>query len=248
MLGGYPAATGHAVGGARLKELSNRRHGPRPGEGRAGRRRQWRGDRKSEEHERALPASDTHCPCSVLGTSGCSTEGPSPQLAPPKGERESVSRGLALRGPSIAAACLPLMASASQMPAEDTAVRKQTQLCVGVQDRRDVDSGVELSLGADRVTDRVALRPPPTGYQIAYRLASSSPNTFTTVEVGATVRQFTATELAPESAYTFRLSAKTRQGWGEPLEATVITTEKRGKTLRPKFTVTDSRGRIDELE
>lgn len=75
-------------------------------------------------------------------------------------------------------------------------------------------------------------RPPP-GYQIAYRLASSSPNTFTTVEVGATVRQFTATELAPESAYVFRLSAKTRQGWGEPLEATVITTEKRGETRRP---------------
>lgn len=43
------------------------------------------------------------------------------------------------------------------------------------------------------------------------------------------MRQFTATELAPESAYIFRLSAKTRQGWGEPLEATVITTEKRGK-------------------
>ncbi|KAK2117051.1 hypothetical protein P7K49_003937 [Saguinus oedipus] len=70
------------------------------------------------------------------------------------------------------------------------------------------------------------------GYQIAYRLASSSPHTFTTVEVGATVRQFTATDLAPESAYIFRLSAKTRQGWGEPLEATVITTEKRGKTYR----------------
>lgn len=75
---------------------------------------------------------------------------------------------------------------------------------------------------------------PPTGYQIAYRLASSSPDTFTTVEVGATVRQFTATELAPESAYVFRLSAKTRQGWGEPLEATVITTEKRGEAWRPR--------------
>lgn len=47
------------------------------------------------------------------------------------------------------------------------------------------------------------------------------------------MRQFTATELAPESAYVFRLSAKTRQGWGEPLEATVITTEKRGETRRP---------------
>ncbi|KAF4793639.1 hypothetical protein TURU_109254 [Turdus rufiventris] len=65
------------------------------------------------------------------------------------------------------------------------------------------------------------------GYQVAYRLASSSPNKFTTVEVGSTVRQFTATDLSPESAYIFRTSAKTRQGWGEPLEATVITTEKR---------------------
>ncbi|XP_027944298.1 protein sidekick-1 [Eumetopias jubatus] len=72
------------------------------------------------------------------------------------------------------------------------------------------------------------------GYQIAYRLASSSPNTFTTVEVGATVRQFTATELVPESAYIFRLSAKTRQGWGEPLEATVITTEKRERPAPPR--------------
>lgn len=51
------------------------------------------------------------------------------------------------------------------------------------------------------------------------------------------VRQFTATELAPESAYIFRLSAKTRQGWGEPLEATVITTEKRGKLPDPDLTV-----------
>nr|XP_060640507.1 protein sidekick-1-like [Anolis sagrei ordinatus] len=68
------------------------------------------------------------------------------------------------------------------------------------------------------------------GYQIAYRLATSNPNKFTTVEVGSTVRQFVATDLLPESAYIFRASAKTRQGWGEPLEATVITTEKRGKT------------------
>lgn len=83
----------------------------------------------------------------------------------------------------------------------------------------------------------LTLFPAPTGYQIAYRLASGSPHTFTTVEVGATVRQFTATELAPESAYIFRLSAKTRQGWGEPLEATVITTEKRGKPPDPHLTV-----------
>lgn len=96
----------------------------------------------------------------------------------------------------------------------------------GWQERR-VCGGVDM-------TDTWPSCPPQTGYQIAYRLASSSPNTFTTVEVGATVRQFTATELAPESAYIFRLSAKTRQGWGEPLEATVITTEKRGKTQGPR--------------
>ncbi|XP_074056656.1 protein sidekick-1 isoform X4 [Macrotis lagotis] len=72
------------------------------------------------------------------------------------------------------------------------------------------------------------------GYQIAYRLATSSPNKFTTVEVGSTVRQFTATDLTPESAYIFRASAKTRQGWGEPLEATVITTEKRDRPAPPR--------------
>nr|XP_034986871.1 protein sidekick-1 isoform X4 [Zootoca vivipara] len=72
------------------------------------------------------------------------------------------------------------------------------------------------------------------GYQIAYRLATSSPNKFTTVEVGSTVRQFVATDLLPESAYIFRASAKTRQGWGEPLEATVITTEKRERPAPPR--------------
>ncbi|XP_039216202.1 protein sidekick-1 isoform X2 [Crotalus tigris] len=72
------------------------------------------------------------------------------------------------------------------------------------------------------------------GYQIAYRLASSSPNKFTTVEVGSTVQQFAATDLIPESAYIFRALAKTRQGWGEPLEATVITTEKRERPAPPK--------------
>ncbi|XP_037669666.1 protein sidekick-1 isoform X2 [Choloepus didactylus] len=87
---------------------------------------------------------------------------------------------------------------------------------------------------------RVVWQPPEEpngiilGYQIAYRLASSSPNTFTAVEVGATVRQFTATDLVPESAYVFRLSAKTRQGWGEPLEATVLTTEKRERPAPPR--------------
>ncbi|RMC17644.1 hypothetical protein DUI87_05308 [Hirundo rustica rustica] len=93
---------------------------------------------------------------------------------------------------------------------------------------------VKLVFPEVRLTSvRIVWQPPEEpngvilGYQVAYRLASSSPNKFTTVEVGSTVRQFTATDLSPESAYIFRTSAKTRQGWGEPLEATVITTEKR---------------------
>ncbi|XP_030874579.1 protein sidekick-1 [Leptonychotes weddellii] len=90
------------------------------------------------------------------------------------------------------------------------------------------------AIGAGPWSEAVRGRTRESGYQIAYRLASSSPNTFTTVEVGATVRQFTATELAPESAYIFRLSAKTRQGWGVPLEATVITTEKRERPAPPR--------------
>uniref|UniRef100_A0A8C0T5D3 Sidekick cell adhesion molecule 1 n=1 Tax=Canis lupus familiaris TaxID=9615 RepID=A0A8C0T5D3_CANLF len=84
---------------------------------------------------------------------------------------------------------------------------------------------------------RIVWQPPeePNGIilgkerEIAIRLISS---VFMTC--GATVRQFTATELAPESAYVFRLSAKTRQGWGEPLEATVITTEKRERPAPPR--------------
>nr|XP_015215986.1 PREDICTED: protein sidekick-1 isoform X1 [Lepisosteus oculatus]XP_015215987.1 PREDICTED: protein sidekick-1 isoform X1 [Lepisosteus oculatus] len=72
------------------------------------------------------------------------------------------------------------------------------------------------------------------GYQIAYRLAASDPNKFITVEVGSNARQFTVTGLAPESAYVFRISAKTQQGWGSPAQAVVITTEKRDRPQPPK--------------
>ncbi|XP_075422091.1 protein sidekick-1 isoform X2 [Ascaphus truei] len=72
------------------------------------------------------------------------------------------------------------------------------------------------------------------GYQIAHRLATSSVNKFVTVEVGSAVRQFTAMDLTPEQAYVFRTSAKTRQGWGESLEAMVITTEKRERPAPPR--------------
>lgn len=66
------------------------------------------------------------------------------------------------------------------------------------------------------------------GYQVAYRLDSGDPNKFTTVEVGADTTQFTASGLLPESAYIFRISAKTQQGWGTAAQAVVITTEIRG--------------------
>ncbi|XP_078414728.1 protein sidekick-1 isoform X2 [Cetorhinus maximus] len=65
------------------------------------------------------------------------------------------------------------------------------------------------------------------GYQIAYRLATAERNKFIITEVSSNVRQYSATKLTPESAYVFRVSAKTRQGWGEPVEAVVITTETR---------------------
>lgn len=57
---------------------------------------------------------------------------------------------------------------------------------------------------------------PTIGYQIAYCLANSNSSMFTTLGMGAMVRRFMATELAPESAYIFRLMIKMRQGWGSP--------------------------------
>lgn len=41
-------------------------------------------------------------------------------------------------------------------------------------------------------------------------------------------RQYTVTNLKPESVYVFRITAQTRKGWGEAAEALVVTTEKRG--------------------
>nr|XP_055046951.1 protein sidekick-1 isoform X1 [Misgurnus anguillicaudatus]XP_055046954.1 protein sidekick-1 isoform X1 [Misgurnus anguillicaudatus] len=72
------------------------------------------------------------------------------------------------------------------------------------------------------------------GYQVAYRLDSGDPNQFITVEVGPETRQFTASNLTPESAYVFRISAKTKQGWGVPAQAVVITTEIRERPQPPQ--------------
>ncbi|ETE68990.1 Protein sidekick-2, partial [Ophiophagus hannah] len=46
-------------------------------------------------------------------------------------------------------------------------------------------------------------------------------------------RQFTATNLRPESTYLFRITAQTRKGWGEAAEALVVTTEKRDRPQPP---------------
>ncbi|KAI1884631.1 hypothetical protein AGOR_G00228370 [Albula goreensis] len=92
-----------------------------------------------------------------------------------------------------------------------------------------------------RLTEvRVVWQPPVDpngiimGYQIAYRLNSSDPNQFTTVEVDSNARQFTVTGLVPESAYVFRISARTQQGWGLPEQAVVITTERRERPQPPR--------------
>ncbi|GAA6109143.1 protein sidekick-1 isoform X5 [Tachysurus ichikawai] len=71
------------------------------------------------------------------------------------------------------------------------------------------------------------------GYQVAYRLDSGDPNKFTTVEVGTDTTQFTASGLLTESAYIFRISAKTQQGWGTAAQAVVITTEIRERPQPP---------------
>ncbi|XP_062868629.1 protein sidekick-1 isoform X2 [Trichomycterus rosablanca] len=91
-----------------------------------------------------------------------------------------------------------------------------------------------------RLTEvRVVWQPPldPNGiimgYQIAYRLDSGDPKQFTTVEVGPDILQFTASGLHPESAYIFRISARTQQGWGTAAQAVVITTEIRERPQPP---------------
>uniref|UniRef100_A0A672MPZ9 Sidekick cell adhesion molecule 1 n=1 Tax=Sinocyclocheilus grahami TaxID=75366 RepID=A0A672MPZ9_SINGR len=92
-----------------------------------------------------------------------------------------------------------------------------------------------------RLTEvRVVWQPPVDpngiimGYQVAYRLDSGDPNQFITVEVGPDTRQFTTSNLTPESAYIFRISAKTEQGWGAPAQAVVITTEIRERPQPPR--------------
>lgn len=70
----------------------------------------------------------------------------------------------------------------------------------------------------------------PAGYKISYRVDSRDPQRWTTVEVGSNGRQFTVTGLSAEQTYVFRLIARTAVGWGEQLEALVVTTERRGQS------------------
>ncbi|XP_076865315.1 protein sidekick-1 isoform X2 [Brachyhypopomus gauderio] len=99
---------------------------------------------------------------------------------------------------------------------------------------------VRLVFPEVRLTEvRVVWQPPVDvngiimGYQVAYRLDSGDPNQFTTVEVGPDTQEFAASALTPESAYIFRISARTQQGWGPAAQAVVITTEIRERPQPP---------------
>uniref|UniRef100_A0A4W6E2F3 Sidekick cell adhesion molecule 2 n=1 Tax=Lates calcarifer TaxID=8187 RepID=A0A4W6E2F3_LATCA len=73
-------------------------------------------------------------------------------------------------------------------------------------------------------------------YQITYHLNSTNSNTATVDVLSPSARQYTVTNLKPESIYVFRITAQTRKGWGEAAEALVVTTEKRARpqpTSRP---------------
>lgn len=65
-------------------------------------------------------------------------------------------------------------------------------------------------------------------YQITHRLNTTTANSANVEVLSPSARQFTATNLRPESTYLFRITAQTRKGWGEAAEALVVTTEKRG--------------------
>ncbi|XP_026531599.1 protein sidekick-2 [Notechis scutatus] len=91
-----------------------------------------------------------------------------------------------------------------------------------------------------RITSvRLIWQPPaaPNGiilaYQITYRLNTTTANSANVEVLSPSARQFTATNLRPESTYLFRITAQTRKGWGEAAEALVVTTEKRDRPQPP---------------
>nr|XP_045601913.1 protein sidekick-like isoform X1 [Procambarus clarkii] len=65
-----------------------------------------------------------------------------------------------------------------------------------------------------------------TAYSIVYHLADST-DVNNTLEFGPTARTYKAVELKPESYYMFLVSARTRLGYGQALQAPVYTTNNR---------------------
>uniref|UniRef100_A0A1A8UMS8 Sidekick homolog 2b (Chicken) n=1 Tax=Nothobranchius furzeri TaxID=105023 RepID=A0A1A8UMS8_NOTFU len=83
-------------------------------------------------------------------------------------------------------------------------------------------------------------------YQITYHLNSTNSNAATVDVLNPSARQYTVTNLKPESVYVFRITAQTRKGWGEAAEALVVTTEKRAHpqpTSRPTVPQKDVQAR-----
>ncbi|XP_056221672.1 protein sidekick-2 isoform X2 [Seriola aureovittata] len=83
-------------------------------------------------------------------------------------------------------------------------------------------------------------------YQITYHLNSTNSNAATVDVLSPSARQYTVTNLKPESIYVFRITAQTRKGWGEAAEALVVTTEKRARpqpTSRPMVPQKDVQAR-----
>ncbi|XP_053710693.1 protein sidekick-2 isoform X6 [Synchiropus splendidus] len=83
-------------------------------------------------------------------------------------------------------------------------------------------------------------------YQITYHLNSTNSNAATVDVLNPSARQYTVTNLRPESIYVFRITAQTRKGWGEAAEALVVTTEKRARpqpTSRPAVLQKDVQAR-----
>lgn len=75
----------------------------------------------------------------------------------------------------------------------------------------------------------------PPAYQVTHRLNTTAATAAATEVLEPSTRQYTATGLQPEATYLFRIAAQTRKGWGEPAEALVVTTEKRGITGGPGY-------------
>lgn len=86
-------------------------------------------------------------------------------------------------------------------------------------------------LGRSRCCSRLSPFLPPA-YQITYHHNTTNSNTATVDVLNPSARQYTVTNLKPESVYVFRITAQTRKGWGEAAEALVVTTEKRGNHAR----------------